>query len=941
MARRAIIAAALLLWTGAAAAAGANLPLYAPPPDWVRPLPIPQIAPGNDGSPIQVLLRDNQTRLGPDGDAAYSETALRILSPQGLAAVGNLSQVWSPDTESLTFHHLNILRGDTTIDLLAGGKGVTVLRRETGLELAALDGRLTATVQPEGLRVGDIIDLAVTVTRHDPALQGRSETLEGEHYAGVAGRIHIRALWPRAKHMRWRATEGLPAPTLSRTAQGAELVVDATNIAAPIPPADAPPRFNDLGELELSEFQTWSEVSALMAPLYQKAASLGPASPLRQEIERIGRAHADPKGRAEAALRLAQDQIHYVFLGLNFGGYVPADAEVTWSRRFGDCKGKTALLLALLHGLGVEAEPALVSTGFGDGLDERLPMLGLFDHVFVRARIGGKVYWLDGTRVGDRDLDDIPVPNVQWVLPVRPQAAMLEKVAPPPLAVPAFESLKRFDVSGGLDAPAPAHMEQIFRGDVATGWHQSLSSLGVADAERYLREYWRADTTWVEPKSVAFDYDDDRRIMRLTMEGLASPEWIRKDGLRALDITDSNLGFKAAFAREPGPHADAPFAVPYPAYDKRVVEVILPHGADFRLTGGDADVDQVIGARRYRRDTRIDGDVMTMVAEDRSLASEFPASEAATASAALRALVRFDVFLVSPDSGEPAAAAPAREGTGAPPPPSADAGIFAGQGAAAYAARDFDRAIAAFTQAARLAPLASGPIYDRGAAHFEKAEDALALADFDQALRLNPRDVNALLARADLALIRGDRPGADKDFEAALAIAPGDARTLERRANAYDRAGLFEAAAHGFDAVTPPSPNTGVLASLLNARCWTRAEWGRELDIALALCSRALDLKPEAADILDSRGLVRLRLGQIVQSIDDFDEALRLRPDQASSLFGRGLARLRAGQTARGLADLAAARAASPGIDARFARYGLAPPPGAGPERGGARDGTP
>ena len=45
-------------------------------------------------------------------------------------------------------------------------------------------------------------------------------------------------------------------------------------------------------------------------------------------------------------------------------------AATTWSRRYGDCKGKTALLIALLRGLGIEAEAALVSTDFGDGLDE-------------------------------------------------------------------------------------------------------------------------------------------------------------------------------------------------------------------------------------------------------------------------------------------------------------------------------------------------------------------------------------------------------------------------------------------------------------------------------------------------------------------------------------------------------------------------------------------
>ena len=78
-----------------------------------------------------------------------------------------------------------------------------------------------------------------------------------------------------------------------------------------------------------------------------------------------------------------QEKVRYVFLAMNGGGYRPAPAEVTWQRRFGDCKGKTVLLLALLHELGIEAVPVLVSTDEGDGLDGRLPAAGWFDHAIV------------------------------------------------------------------------------------------------------------------------------------------------------------------------------------------------------------------------------------------------------------------------------------------------------------------------------------------------------------------------------------------------------------------------------------------------------------------------------------------------------------------------------------------------------------------------------
>ena len=904
-----------------AATAGVDHPGYGPPPAWVKPLPIPDIAAAPNGAPVQILLEDTQTRFGPDGDETYNESAVRLLTPQALVAMASISLAWNPDTQTLNLHRISILRNGKVIDLLAGGKSVTVLRRETNLETAMLDGELTATIQPEGLQVGDILDIVMTTTRRDPVLQGRSEAMTQIRHVGLAGRIHIREFWPDSKPIRWRATEGVPSPTVTRAGGVSELTVDATDFAAPKPPRDAPPRYNDVGQLETSQFQSWAEVAGLMAPLYEKATRLAPNSPLHKEAERIARTALTPKARAEAALRLAEDQIHYVFLGMNFGGYIPADADLTWTRRFGDCKGKTALLLSLLGALGIEAQPALVSTGLGDGLDQRLPTLSVFDHVIVRARIDGKTYWLDATRTGDRDLDETPPPDFHWVLPVQASAAVLAKVEPPPFAEPAFESFERLDASAGYEAAA-AHVEHIFRGDKAVVWRLNLESQGRADAERSLREYWRGQVSWIEPKTVDYAYDDQRRIMRMTMEGTAKMAWVPNAGLREFDIADSNLGFNAVFKREPGPHADAPFSVDFPSYDKWTVEIRLPAGGDdFRLAGAPTEVDQTIAGRRYLRHTRLADGVATMVAEEQSLAPEFPFSQADPASAALRDLSRYNVVVRGPPGPAPP---PADEDEDLARP--TDARGFENRGAGYLSRGEDDKAIADFSEAARLDPKASRHLYDRGAAYFQKGDMVHAQKDFDAALQLEPADIQALMGRADLEVARGDITRADADYAQALLNAPGSSLVFARRAAASARAGGFVAAARDYDNVSVQGAKSARQAELLNARCFARAEWGHELEAGLDQCQAALKLLPEQPDILDSRGFIYFRLRQWPQAISDYDAALRTAPKNAPALFGRGLAEFRLGQAEAGMADIAAARAASPGIDAMFAHYGVKAP---------------
>jgi tetratricopeptide (TPR) repeat protein len=909
---RFILAWAAALWCGSALAA--DQPQYAPPPAWVIAAAIPTPPSQTANAAIQLLLTDRQMRFGADSDEFYSDVAFRVLTPAGLTLVNSLAPSWNPETDTLTFHKFDLIRDGKVIDLLGGGKKVTVVRRETNLELAMLDGDLTAALQPEGLQVGDIVELSMTLARSDPVMHGYSQGVDGLRHLGVASRVRIRAIWPAAKPIRWRATDGMPTPKLVHTADETELTVDMNDVEAPKPPAGAPGRFADVGLLQFSQFPDWAAVSSLMAPLYEKAEALSADSPLRLEAQKIAAASADPKARAEAALRLVQDQLRYAFIGMNLGGVVPADADVTWRRRFGDCKGKTVVLLALLHQLGVSAQPALVDAAGGDGLGQQLPSVG-FDHVLVRATIAGRVYWLDGTRSGDRRLDEIRVPNFHWALPVQASGAELVKLEPADLDQAGFESLVRLDASSGLDAKAPAHVEHLLRGDTAVGWNLILTSAGRADAERALRDYWRGRLPWIDVKTADFAFDHAHRVMRLIMDGSATMDWADDGGVRDFQIADSSLGYDASFKREAGLRADAPFAVGFPSYNLWTVVITLPKGgAGFGLIEG-GDVDQTVAGVRYQRHTRIEGGVVTMVASDRAVAPEFPASEADADAVKLHELAAHDVT-VRAEVAQPSAGDDAL--TSAPP---TDAAGFAIRGAGFLARKDYVHALADLDQAVKLEPSSSKYVYDRGVAYFENHQDDLAMADFGHALQLNPTDVFALDARGEIYLFRGDIRRAQTDFAAAASAAPGDLQRLRRETSAYEDSGHYDEAVRLLDEQIAKSPS----ARLYNHRCWVRGESGHDLSKAIDDCNAALKLQPDDSATLDSRAFVELRLGSLDSALSDYNAALNQAPAQAASLYGRGLVERRRGDAGKGDADIAAARQLQSDVGETFTRVGVSP----------------
>ena len=286
---------------------------------------------------------------------------------------------------------------------------------------------------------------------------------------------------------------------------------------------------------------------------------------------------------------------------------------------------------------------------------------------------------------------------------------------------------------------------------------------------------------------------------------------------------------------------------------------------------------------------------------------------------------------VQPQAGAAAPAAtpatPAADTTvaaGAPPPPDAptDAAGFTRRGDAFMARDEFAQAAADFDRAAALEPTDPQHVYDRARARLQNHQPLLALADLNQALKLKPDDVPALMLRGQMRMAIKDADGAKTDFDAALSRDP-DVRI--RIADAYARAGSFEAALADYDLWIESHAKNEDLARPLNGRCWVRAMWGQDLDKALADCNEALRLWPGAPQVLDSRGLVFLRLNQPDKAIADYDAALKLAPRIAWSLYGRGLAKQRLGRKAEGDADIAAAVAIAPQIADEAKKNGIGP----------------
>lgn len=507
-----------------------------PAPRWVKtsdPLPVPAEASGL----VFVRNQDIQVHLDEQGQLHYNGYRIKILHANALQA-GNLSIAWDPASGAAVVHSIKVHRGSEVIDAL-NDTIFEILRREDQLEAAMLDGTLTAVARIADLRVGDELEFAHTVRFKDPTVGNKDAGLLYLPPVTPPGRYRMGLSWDEGQQPTIKMTEDL-TPVAQKDERAVEIRFD--NPVNLTPANDAPPRFYWQRIVEFSDYPQWSEISRRFAPLYDKASNLSASSSIKKEASRIAAAHVAALDRATAALKLVQQDVRYIYVGLDGGNLTPATADETWQRRYGDCKGKTVLLLALLAELGIEAEPVLANNaGNDDGLNERLPNPQMFDHVLVRARIDGKVYYLDGTLPPVAQPSPAPTLPYRWILPLTAEGSDIERLEWRPPSVPDEVTLFEIDARAGFDQPARISRTTIVRGIDGLRQQVQFSSVTPAELLSGMRQQAIGDT-WQTIEEAKWKYDQKAQASVLTISGTGKVDW-DDDGEGARSIALPGGGF--------------------------------------------------------------------------------------------------------------------------------------------------------------------------------------------------------------------------------------------------------------------------------------------------------------------------------------------------------------------------------------------------------------
>jgi transglutaminase-like putative cysteine protease len=371
-----------------------SAPNIAPPDSWVKPQFYDQQAsanPADSSADDYVLLKEKQ--INALQNETFFHTDRQILNVDGVQNDSTLTINFNPDYESVTLHWVRIWRDGRPLDRLDTNK-LDVVQQEKDLDEFMLNGEKSVVLVLDDVRVGDIIDYAYSIKGSNPVMSGHFSCAVPVEEQEPAGRLFTRLIWPRQKALYSKAHGCSVQPATVVTKNTVEFTWDFNQTPAIKLEDSLPAWFDPEQWVQLSDFKTWSEVNQWALKLFQVAPPFSPE--LSQKIAEW-RQLSDQEEEILAALRFVQDDVRYFGIEIGPGTLKPRDPSLVFSRRFGDCKDKSLLLVTILRALGVQADPVLVNATLDRAIGDWQPDPAAFDHCITEVQCNGQVYWLDPT----------------------------------------------------------------------------------------------------------------------------------------------------------------------------------------------------------------------------------------------------------------------------------------------------------------------------------------------------------------------------------------------------------------------------------------------------------------------------------------------------------------------------------------------------------------
>ncbi len=491
-------AVALLLpfaLSDAGAAAAAPAPASPPASIWSAPafsLPAAKLIaaaralPAATDQPVDYLLFE--TRLSLDADGLWTERQhqiYRVLDPTAVDDWAYVEVGWSPWHQLKPELAARVIGGDGTERKL---DPKTISESSSGEDSAIMfdDGRVLRAPLP-AVEAGAIVEIETVTRDQRPVFAAGS--VRRVHFPNDRFRLaRIDVDTAAGAPLRW-ARRLLPevGPDEKTEAGRRRLHFEWRDLALDQEFVDGlPPEVPSYPYLAFSTGASWQSVAKSYSDVVDRAVA---DADVRAVVEQASAGATDQAQVIDRLLAYLQAQVRYTGIEFGDGGIIPRSPQETLARRFGDCKDKSVLLVALLRAADIPAYLALLSAGWGSDVEPDLPGLGNFNHAIVYVPASPPV-WIDATeelaRAGELPSSD----RDRFALVAAPSTKSLQKTPPPAAADNLLTRTRTVELADLGHAKIVE--ENVYHGDLEIWARRNLGQSEEKARKEWLASYAKA-----------------------------------------------------------------------------------------------------------------------------------------------------------------------------------------------------------------------------------------------------------------------------------------------------------------------------------------------------------------------------------------------------------------------------------------------------------------
>jgi len=402
------------------------------------------------------------TRYNADGTSVTrDDTFMKVLTEKGRRENETLSFHFSLPYSRVRVELVEVIKPDGRVIAVdvARQSRVMVDPSQMGSNIYNPNHKILRVGVP-GVEVGDLVRyyfVRETVKARVPGTWSDYHVLE---YTSPIRRYVLEIIGPEALPLRRIALKDEIKGTVAfrRWKEGDRLHYKwvATNVPRMYKEPSMPALHTVVQRLLVSTIADWKTISRWYWRLCEPHLKTTPA--IRRKVADLTRGIADRRKRVEAVFKFVSQKIRYMGITTEktAPGYEPHDVRITFEKKYGVCRDKAALLVAMLREAGFQAYPVLIHNGPKKDPDVPQPY---FNHaVSAVANPDGSYLLMDATDENTKQLFPAYLGNQSYLI-ARPEGETLLTSPAPSYR----ENLMRIETRARLNARGDLTAECVLR----------------------------------------------------------------------------------------------------------------------------------------------------------------------------------------------------------------------------------------------------------------------------------------------------------------------------------------------------------------------------------------------------------------------------------------------------------------------------------------------